>query len=344
MKENKHVSKSGSETRHTLWVLSSLLLLLGIGLTQQVSAQIKITGKVSDMITEEMLPGVSIAEKESTSGTITSMDGSYSIEVADSNAVLEYSSIGYEKESIKVTRQTVINVKLNKDIKSLQEIVVVGYGTQKKLSLTGAVSSIKGDEIADHPVANISNSLAGEVSGVSMRPKGGQPGKDNPDIYIRGIATTGGTAPLVVVDGIIRDNISKVDPATIETVTILKDAAAVAPYGMGGANGVILVTTKAGKAGKTSVTFSSYYGKQTPTVQPDMLNVVDYMTLRNAAYYSNSPLGTTPPFTKEYIDTYNKANGEEPDKYPNSIFYKDIVSLMFRCRNTICNYPEVLKK
>src|SRR5690606_32725651 len=142
---------------------------------------------------------------------------------------------------------------------------VVGYGVQKKTTLTGSVSALKGEDITQVPVPNISQSLAGRVAGVSMRPNGGQPGHDDPDIHIRGIATTGNSKPLIVVDGIRRDNIRQVDPATIETITILKDAAAVAPYGIGGANGVVLITTKKGQSGKARVSVNTSFGFQNPT-------------------------------------------------------------------------------
>ncbi len=251
---------------------------------------------------------------------MSDINGKFSIEVTNGNTILDISYIGYNTEKINVGSQSYIEIKLTPEIKKVDDVVIVGYGTQKRLSVTGSISSVKGGELAEDPVANITNSIAGKLSGVSMRPNGGQPGKDNPDIHVRGIATTGNNAPLVVVDGIIRNNINQIDPSTIESITVLKDAAAVAPYGMGGANGVILITTKGGKSGETNLTFSTYFGVQTPTVYPKMLNAKDYMILLDSATGSN-------PSHKYLIDNYNKLNAMDPDKYPNSSFYKNVSNL-----------------
>jgi TonB-dependent SusC/RagA subfamily outer membrane receptor len=233
----------------------------------------KISGKVTDENGQE-LPGVNVTIKGSTRGTTTDVGGIYNLESVNDQDVLVFSFVGYLAKEMQVGNLTKLDLVLSLDTKALEEIVVVGYGTQKKATVTGSISSIKGDAIAQVPAPNISQSLAGRVVGVSMRPNGGQPGKDDPDIHIRGIVTTGNNKPLVVVDGVRRDNIRQVDPASIETVTVLKDAAAVAPYGIGGANGVIMITTKRGKTGKPQARVSSSYGFQNPTYLPKMLGGV----------------------------------------------------------------------
>lgn len=246
--------------------------------------------------------------------------------------MLVVTSIGYASQEVRVGTSTNLTIRLRQTSEALGEVVVVGYGTQRRLAVTGAVSSIKGNQLAETPVSNISNSIAGRVAGVSMRPNGGQPGSDAPDIHIRGIGTTGNNNPLIVVDGVIRNNINQIDPSTIETVSVLKDAAAVAPYGLGGANGVILITTKRGKTGEPTLTFNSYYGTQTPTYYPKLLSAQDYMRLKNEAYLNENPTGTNLPFAKDLVDNYISLNAKEPDKYPISNT-KDLVKMYAPMQN-----------
>lgn len=276
----------------------------------------KITGRVTDTVGHP-LTGVTIRVKGTNIGTVTDQHGEFSIE-APNTAVLEVSYIGYEPETVALNGQQSITIRLNPSNTGLNQVVVVGYGTQKKASITGSISTLKGDNIAETPVANISSSLAGKLSGVSMRPNGGQPGMDNPDIHIRGISTTGNNAPLIVVDGVIRSNINEIDPHSIATVSVLKDAAAVAPYGLGGANGVILITTKKGATGAPVLSLNAYYGSQSPTYYPHMLNAQDYMRLHNEAYLNENPNGTQLPYSEDLINNYKKLNAEDPDKYPIS--------------------------
>ncbi len=283
-----------------------------------VVADITVRGTVKTPETNEPLPGVSIILKGSQRGTTTDVSGNFQIDVPDGNAVLIFSFVGYLSQEVKVGNATDLKVDLILDTKALDEVVVVGYGTQKKSTLTGSIASVKGSEIAENPVPNISNSIAGRVAGVSMRPNGGQPGSDSPAIYIRGIGTTGNNRPLVVVDGIIRDNVNQIDPGSIETVTVLKDAAAVAPYGLGGANGVLLITTKKGATGAPTLTLSSYYGTQTPTYYPKLLSAQDYMRLKNEAYLNENPTGAQLPFATDLVENYINLNREDPDKYPIS--------------------------
>ncbi|MFY9150587.1 MAG: TonB-dependent receptor [Prolixibacteraceae bacterium] len=281
--------------------------------------QKSVTGKVSD-VDGMSLPGVSIVVKGTTTGTITDENGKFSLADVPTNATLQFSFVGMKAQEVTVGNKTTINVTLVNESIGLEEVVAVGYGVQKKTTITGSISTIDGEELAAMPNANISQSIAGKLAGVSMRPNGGQPGFDSPDIHIRGVVSTGNNAPLVVVDGIKRANINQIDPNLIESITILKDAAAVAPYGIGGANGVILITTKRGKTGAPVVRFSSSYGLQNPTYLPDMLNATDYMKLQNEGYYNQTPNGTTPPNDPELIAQYNTLHQDDPYKYPDSNF------------------------
>ena len=285
-----------------------------------------IKGTVTSPETNEPLPGVSIILKGTQRGTTTDVSGKFQLEVPDDNATLIFSFVGYLSQEVIVGSRTDLAVALQLDTKALDEIVVVGYGTQKKSTLTGSIAAVKGSEIAENPVPNVSGSIAGRVAGVSMRPNGGQPGSDSPEIHIRGIGTTGNNKPLVVVDGVIRDNINQIDPASIETVTVLKDAAAVAPYGLGGANGVLLITTKKGATGAPTLSFGAYYGSQSPTYYPKMLSAQDYMRLKNEAYLNENPTGTQLPFATDLIENYADLNRENPDKYPISNT-KDLVNM-----------------
>ncbi len=283
--------------------------------------------KISGTVTNErgdLLIGVSVKIKGTNIGTMTNEKGHFELQ-ATAGVTLVFSYVGYEQIEV-VSTADPLNIIMKESASGLNEVVVVGYGTQKKTSSTASVSAVQGKELAKSPVTNISNSLAGNVAGISMRPNGGQPGRDNPDIHIRGIATTGNNSPLIVVDGIIRNNINEISPSSIASVTVLKDAAAVAPYGLGGANGVILITTKRGQTGIPSLSLNAYYGWQTPTYYPKMLNAQDYMRLRNEAYLNENPGGTQQPFPEDYINDYANLNAQDPDKYPISNT-KDLVRM-----------------
>src|SRR6478736_2760821 len=287
---------------------------------------VPVKGKITDE-NGDALPGANVVVKGTTSGTITDEKGEFRIE-ASPDAVLQISSIGYKNVEITVGNQTSIEVKMEIDVTQLTEVVVVGYGTQTKASVTGAISSVKGSTLASVPVPNITNSIVGRVSGVIGRQAGGgQPGNDNSTIQIRGVSTTGNNNPLIVVDNVIRNNINQVDPNSIETVTILKDAAATAPYGLGGANGVVLITTKAGKSGAPSISLNSWVGTQTPTYYPEILGPQDYMNLKNESLRNDNFKNPTytPPTSQAFIDGYLDANAADPDRYPIAT-PKDIVN------------------
>lgn len=309
----------------------SLFCILYISSITYAQETKTVTGTLTNQ-TGELLPGATITVKGTSIATTSDATGNFRINVPQKSKTLVFSFVGMENREVEVAGQTNINLQLNSTVSNLNDVVVVGYGTQRRLAVTGAVSSVKGAQIAETPVANISHSIAGRVAGVSMRPNGGRPGADAPEIHIRGISTTGNNQPLVVVDGVIRNNINQIDPSTIENVSVLKDAAAVAPYGLGGANGVILITTKSGKTGEPTLSVDAYYGTQTPTYYPKVLSAQDYMRIKNEAYLNENPTGTNMPFAKDLIDNYTTLNAKDPDRYPISRT-KDLVNMQAPMQN-----------
>lgn len=306
--------------RPFIWILAVLFVsFTGNNVFAQDAAKemIEISGKVSSADSGVALAGVSVEVKGSGKGTVTNEAGRFSLRVA-AGSVISFRFVGYSPVEHVAGRDWQGDIRLSPARKDLDEVVVVGYGTQKKTSTTAAVSTLKVADIKDAPSANITNSLNGRLPGVIAAQNSGEPGKDGAEIHIRGVATTGSNAPLVIVDGVPRD-FSRLDPNTIASFTVLKDAAAVAPYGMAGANGVILVTTKKGKAGKAALSYNGYVGYQNPTTLVKMVNAYDYARLRNIA---DANAGQTPIFTDEQLEGYKKSVEGAPDadydKYPNT--------------------------
>ncbi|MCW3112888.1 MAG: SusC/RagA family TonB-linked outer membrane protein [Segetibacter sp.] len=281
--------------------------------------RLRITGVVTDE-KNAPLPNCSVIVKGAVSGTSTDSKGAFAIDVPNSRSVLVVSFIGYQPQEISVSKERDLKIKLMSSTAALNDVVVVGYGTQRRASLTSAVSTIKGDAIASQPVANISNSIAGRVSGVIATQSSGEPGNDRSRILIRGISTTGNTEPLVIVDGIPR-NYTQLDPNSIASVSILKDAAAVAPYGMGGANGVILITTKKGKTGAPSLNYSAYAGLQNPTQLTKFVNAYQYATLFNAA---NDNEGTPHAYSADDLQKFQ--DHSDPDGHPDHNVLKELIT------------------
>jgi len=308
---------SGTDVEYS--IIDRKIILAPAYLSESQQTSKKISGKVTDS-NGGSLPGVSIVVKGTTNGVISDNSGNYSLSNIHENAILQFSFVGMKMQEIKVGTQTSISVVLVDESIGLEEVVAVGYGTQKKTSLTAAVAVVKGAELVSKPVSSISNSLGGQLAGVIVAQSSGEIGNDNSEIHIRGVATFGNNAPLVVVDGVPRD-LNKLDPNSIESVTVLKDAAAVAPYGMAGANGVILVTTKKGKTGKPTLSYNAYVGFQNPTTIVKMLNSYDYANMMNASTKNADPNATL-PFTTDQIAGFKKTvdgtPGADLDKYPNT--------------------------
>lgn len=266
------------------------------------------------------LPGVSIKVKGANKGAMTNSAGKFEIEAAE-NSILVISYVGFLTQELTVTdSKSELNVVLADDTQGLNEVIVVGYGTQKKTSTTSAVSTLKGEVITKNPVANINNSLAGRVSGLLAFQGTGEPGADASVLRVRGVGTTGSrNGALTVVDGIPR-SISQINPNEIESITVLKDAAAIAPYGLAGANGVILITTKRGTAGKVSMTFDTWYGVQRPTQYPDYLNAYEFASTLNVA---NKNAGLAAAYSEEQLQKYK--DGSDPDHYPDHDWMKEVI-------------------
>ncbi len=274
------------------------------------------------------LGDVSIIEKGTNNGVTTSEEGTFTIKVKDENALLVISAVGYLSKEVAVKDFGFLEVQLTASLNQMDEVIVVGYGVQKKVSSTAAVSSIKGSDIENVPVANISSALTGRIPGLISAQGSGEPGNDDAELYIRGMGTTGNKAPLVIVDGVPRE-LNRLDPNVIESVTLLKDAAAVAPYGVAGANGVVLITTKSGKTGKVALSYKGYTGWQSPTDVPKLLNSYEYASMRNLATKNENPAAAL-PFKESQLNGYKKtvegAQDADPDKYPNSdamSFFRD---------------------
>lgn len=270
---------------------------------------------VSGIVTDDKdlpMPGVTVGVKGTYSATSTDGNGKYTIAVPSAESVLIFSFVGFETTEISVGVKTIINLKLKPAGNLLNEVAVVGYGIQRKVSLVGAQSTVNVEELK-LPTSNITSALAGRISGVVGVQRSGEPGKDVADIWIRGIATFGGGSanPLVLVDGVER-GISNIDPQDISSFTILKDASSTAVYGVRGANGVILVQTKRGKVGKAQIYLDYNEGITTFTRRPQLADGVTYMNLVNEALTTR---GHAPKYTQDYID--KTANKTDPLLYPN---------------------------
>jgi TonB-dependent starch-binding outer membrane protein SusC len=284
--------------------------------------QITVYGKVSDAGTLEAMPGVNIVLKGTSVGAITNVEGKYSISVTDRNATLVFSFIGYVTMEVPLNGRTTVDVTLTGEVTALEEVVVTGYGTAKKASLTGSISAVRGETLKQSPTTNLTNSLVGRLPGLTAIQKSGEPGYDNTTITIRGANTLGDNAPLVVIDGIPHRSLERLDPADIESFTILKDASA-AIYGTQAANGVILVTTRRGKIGKPTITLNVNAGYNQPTVIPKMADAESYATMLNeVAYYSNPSGGRNQQFSADDLQKFK--DGSDPWGHPNTDWFKEV--------------------
>jgi len=265
-------------------IFLTLMTLLVFMLSLQAQQTRKVSGKVVDLKTGETLIGVSIIIKGSTKTTITDYDGNYSIEVPDiANDTLVFSYIGYQAMQEPVNNRKYITVQLNSADQQLSEVIIIGYGTQKKQSVIGSISSISNKTLVTAPVSNISQSLAGKLSGIQVVQSSGEIGGDIADIYVRGRATWNNASPLYVVDGIVRAEFAKIDPNEIESINILKDASATAVYGVKGANGVIIITTKRGVTGKPKISVTAQTAITEPINIPQPLGAYDATSLQYLA-------------------------------------------------------------
>lgn len=265
---------------HLFSILLALLLVLPAtnSLRANPNQDRSLSGMVTSASDGEPLIGVSVIVKGTTNGTVTDFDGKYSLKVNQGQTLI-FSYIGYVSQEIKYAGQTTINIVLKEDTELLDEVVVIGYGVQKKKLVTGATVQVKGDNLQKMNTTNALQALQGQTPGVSIASTSGQPGAEM-KVTVRGLGTVGKSGPLYIIDGVEGD-ITAVSPSDIESIDVLKDAASAAIYGAQSANGVVLVTTKSGKEGKAQVTFDGYYGIQNVARKADMLNAREYMSIMN---------------------------------------------------------------
>ena len=293
-------------------ILSKKTNVQSPGITHSQQAR-TVSGVVTDQSGEAII-GANVIVKGSTVGTITDLDGKFTIEAAPQKALL-ISYIGYLSKEVVLGTDQIVKIVLIEDAKKLDEVVVVGYGTQKKVNLTGSIASVSTKDIKDRVNTNVLSAVQGTVPGVTIISRPGS----TPSINFRGRGNLGTSSPLYVIDGAIADAtfFSNLDPNSIESISFLKDAASSAIYGARAAYGVVLVTTKSGSKNKTNVTYSGYVGIKSPTYLPDLVNSAEYAELMNEARYNREPSkGKNQAYTSEQIQKFS--DGTDPDKYPNT--------------------------
>lgn len=307
---------------------AGLLLMLVLLMSGQLlfAQSRQVTGVVKDPAGETII-GASVLEKGTTNGTITDFDGNFSLNVSSDKAVLVISYVGYKTQEISIAGKNSLIVTLPEDTETLEEVVVVGYGAQKKESVVGAISQVSSKELLSSPAANVSQAIAGKISGVITTQTSGAPGSDDTQINIRGRATFAGDgSPLILVDGVER-SFSQIAPDDIESISVLKDASATAVYGVRGANGVMLITTKRGKEQKPEVNLTANWQIQSPTRKDTYLDSYQSVTLLEEALAND---GLPSQFSANDIEMYRKSvagqlNGLEAMLYPNVDWYDQVL-------------------
>lgn len=300
-----------------------ITVLLSIALAfAALAQQFTATGVVSSEADGEFLPGVTVRVKGQQTGTSTDIDGKFSIK-AKTGDVLEFSYIGYKPVTAKVKGEGAMNILMTEDQNSLDEVVVVGYSTVKKITLTGAASGINAEQIRRVPTSSVQNSLAGKLPGFFSQQRSGQPGKDASDFFIRGVSSLNGDGnkPLIIVDDIeySYDQLSQINVNEIESITILKDAATTAIYGIKGANGVLVVKTRRGREGAPTVTARVEAGVQMPVRTPKFLNSYQTALMVNEAYANDR---IAPQWS--YDDIQKFADGSDPYGHPDVNWYDEV--------------------
>ncbi|WP_162343684.1 SusC/RagA family TonB-linked outer membrane protein [Cyclobacterium salsum] len=308
------ISKSArlkfKQVNHTIYV-GSLKNIRGM---EAPASEVEdpVSGVVKDT-NGEPIPGATVVIEGMSTGTVTDIDGTFQLDVPEGGVIL-ISFIGYESQRVEPGNQTSLEITLREDQTSLDEVVVVGYGVQEKLSVTNSLAEVSGEVLERRPVADFQQSLQGFAPGVTVVDQGGRPGNNNINIRIRGITTLGNNNPLIIVDG-IEQRINDINPNDIESVTVLKDASSAAIYGSRAANGVILVTTRRGKKGEIRVGYDGYYALQDVTNRPEHMDVGSYLRLENVAHAN---AGRALPYTDADIQEYvaNAPSPEFPLPYP----------------------------
>ncbi|HEY0669224.1 MAG TPA: TonB-dependent receptor [Sphingobacteriaceae bacterium] len=282
----------------------------------QAVQQATIRGKVTDEKGLPM-PGVTVRLKSSNRGVSTNQQGEYSIVLESSTGILVFSFIGYTEQQVPIAGKTVIDIVLQPSLKGLDEVVVVGYGTQKRSELIGSVSQISAKDVNDRTTPQLQQALTGQLAGVTVIQRSGQPGAPGGGIQIRGVGSFGaGTAPLVLIDG-IPGSMNDIDPNDVENISVLKDASSAAIYGSRAANGVILITTKIGKSENATISYNAHVGVEKPTAFPDFVSSWEYASLRNEV------TGSAGGYTAEEIQKFK--DGSDPYNYPNINYLDEII-------------------
>lgn len=284
-------------------------------------SEIKTTQTVTGTVTDESnvpIPGVSIVVKGTGLGIISDAEGKFQIEVPNSSSVLVFSFVGFEKQERAVGSSSQLSIVMKTDVNALKEVVVVGYGTQKKVNMTGAVNTVNNELITNRSVSSLTNALQGTIPGMTILARPGDISGDIGTINVRGRGNLGASEPFFVVDGVPVSAafFARINPADVESISVLKDAASSAIYGSRAANGVILVTTKKGKGGKMSINYNGYYGSQKALILPDILGSNDYAMLRNEAFTN---AGKAAPYNADALAKIK--SGSDPDLYPNTDWY-----------------------
>ncbi|MFD2573873.1 SusC/RagA family TonB-linked outer membrane protein [Spirosoma soli] len=312
--------------KHVDPILRFLLFFIGLspGLFAQSPTDTRITGKVITA-TGEALPGVTIVQKGSQRGTTTDADGNFTFTLANPNTTLTVSFVGYVSQDVAIGSQTTLTITLKEDAQALSEVVVVGYGTQKRSTLTGSVAEVSGRDLVQSPQPNLSNSLVGRTPGLIALNRSGEPGRDGSQFFIRGRSTLGDPNPLIVIDGVANrlGGLDRLDPNEVESVSILKDASA-SIYGSQAANGVILVTTRRGKKGKPQISYDFNQGFSAPTRIPKMADAATYAQILNEIrYYQDPTQGLNAVYSNAEIQKFR--DGSDPINYPNTNWLQTIL-------------------
>lgn len=264
--------------------------------TTQVKKVKHISGQIVD-VTELPLIGATVRVKGSDAATITDLDGKFKIDVPEGSELL-ISYVGYVDQTVRIDSRSMYAIVMEEASKALNEVVVIGYGAVKKKDLTGAVASIKGDDLVAKKTTTLSTALQGSVSGLMVRRDNNAPGASASSIHVRGVTTIGESAPLIIVDGVQCDNIDYVNSNDVESISVLKDAAAASIYGSRAAAGVILITTKRGSTSDLNLTYTGEYGWSIPTRQPEMVGVTRYLEMNNELLYNDNPSAGFFSFTR----------------------------------------------
>ncbi len=282
--------------------------------------QQSVSGKVTDS-GGQPLPGVTVVLKGTAQGTVTDADGEYSLTGIPEDATLVFSFVGMRTQEAVVESRTTINVTMEEETIGLEEVVAVGYGTQRRANLTGSVALITPEDLSSRPFASTSVALQGVSPGVTVTTSSGAPGSSG-TIRVRGIGTLNNSNPLILIDGVEGD-LNVIDPNMIDAITVLKDAASSAIYGSRAANGVILVTTKRARTDELKVGYNAYVGFQSPTNLPNKVDAIDHMEMINLAHVNS---GASPLFSEGFIEEYRQNMDSDPDNYPNTDWQKGILT------------------